>query len=358
MASPHWTRLAGRVRGRSRLLKIAIIYDGGADDWGPADIRSVLEPVNEVAEALKALGHQVVRVPVHADLSWFDAVREVDAVFNLCEGVAGVSYRECNVAAALELARVPFTGGGSWMMTVCLRKPLLNAVLRSAGLPVPRWHVPESRHPLPDDFPLPAIVKPAEEDASVGIDQRSIVTARPELEARVIESQEDYGEVIVQEYVSGREIAVAFVGEHTLPLSEIDFRDLDDDRWPIVSFEAKWTPGSPDDKGTQPVCPAPVEPELAAQIVATATTAWDTVDGWGYGRVDMRVDADGCPWVLEVNPNPDISSDAGLVRMARAYGWSHQDLVRHIVDAAFVGVPEPPSRLERHKAAVAETTAA
>lgn len=358
MAPSHRARAADGVRGRSRLLKIAIIYDGGADDWSPADIRSVLEPVNEVGEALKVLGHGVVRVPVHADLAWFDAVRDVDAVFNLCEGVAGESYRECNVAAALELARVPFTGGGSRMMTVCLRKPLLNAALRSAGLPVPRWHLPEERRPVPDDFPLPAIVKPAEEDASVGIYQRSVVTTRDELDARVVEYRGEYGEVIVQQYVSGREIAVAFVGEHTLPLSEIDFSDLEEGRWPIVSFDAKWTPGSPDDKGTQPVCPARVDAELAARTIAVATRAWETVNGWGYGRVDLRIDTDGCPWVIEVNPNPDISSDAGLVRMAKAYGWSHEDLVHHIVDTAFVEVPRRPSRLERHRATRAESSAA
>lgn len=354
MAPPHRVRVADCDGSRSGLLKIAILYDGGADDWSPADIRSVLEPVNEVRSALAAAGHSVVRVPVQTDLAWFDTVREVDAVFNLCEGVAGVSYRECNVAAALELARVPFTGGGSWMMTVCLQKPLLNALLHSVGLPIPPWRVPSERRPLPEGFPLPAIVKPAEEDASVGIDQHAVVTTREQLDARVAAMQEEYGEVMVQRYVDGREIAVAFVGEHTLPLSEIDFSDLEGDLWPIVSYDAKWTPGTADDRGTQPVCPAQVDEELERTILEVASGAWEAVDGWGYGRVDLRVDDAGNPWILEVNPNPDISSDAGLVRMAKAHGWPYEELIQRILEAAFVGHQAIPKHLRREIAV--ETT--
>jgi D-alanine-D-alanine ligase len=318
----------------------------------------VLEPVNEVRASLSAAGHMVVRVPVQTDLAWFDAVREVDAVFNLCEGVGGVSYRECNVAAALELARVPFTGGGFWMMTVCHQKPLLNALLQASGLPVPAWHVPTEGRPVPDDFPIPAIVKPAEEDASVGIDQQAVVASREALDARVARMQEEFGEVMVQRYVSGREMAVAFVGEHTLPLSEIDFSDLDEGLWRIVSYDAKWTPGTPDDRGTQPVCPAQVDKQLERKILAVATAAWEAVDGWGYGRVDLRVDDDGNPWILEVNPNPDISTDAGLVRMARAYGWPHDELIRRIVAAAFVNGHAVPDRVRREIVAQAAEPAA
>jgi len=318
----------------------------------------VLEPVNEVRASLSAAGHMVVRVPVQTDLAWFDAVRGVDAVFNLCEGVGGVSHRECNVAAALELARVPFTGGGYWMMTVCHQKPLLNALLKASGLPVPEWHVPTPSRPVPDDFPLPAIVKPAEEDASVGIDQAAVVTSREALDARTARMRQDFGDVMVQRYVAGRELAVAFVGEHTLPLSEIDFSDLDEGLWPIVSYDAKWTPGTPDDRGTQPVCPARVGETLQERILEIATAAWETVDGWGYGRVDLRVDEDGNPWILEVNPNPDISSDAGLVRMAKAYGWPYDELIRRIVAAAFARDHAVPDRVRREIAAQAAESAA
>jgi D-alanine-D-alanine ligase len=321
-------------------MRVAVIYDGGADDWSPEDVQSVLEPVNEVSGSLAAAGHEVWKVPVEADLAWFHRVREADLVFNLCEGIGGVSQWEYKVASAIELAGLPYTGGSAWMMTVCHRKPLLNAVLQAANLPIPRWHAPDGE-PVPGDFPLPAIVKPAAEDASVGIDQASIVATREQLDERVAAHTEHYGSVIVQQYIHGREIATAFVGEHTLPLSEIDFDGMPHGAWPIVSFDAKWTPESPEYSGTQPVCPAHVEPALAERIVRVARAAWHAVEGRGYGRVDMRVDAGGQPWILEVNPSPDISSDAGLVNMARAQGWSYDDLVSRIVRAALEVAQRP-----------------
>ncbi|MEE8193652.1 MAG: ATP-grasp domain-containing protein [Gemmatimonadales bacterium] len=324
-------------------MRIVVLYDGGADDWSPEDVQSVLEPVREVSAALQAAGHEVAKVPVHRNLEWFDRIRSgVDLVFNLCEGVGGTSQWEYKVASAIELAGIPYTGGSAWMMTVCHRKPLLNAVLQAAGLPIPRWHVPD-HEPVPEDLPLPAIVKPAEEDASVGIEQSSIVTTREQLVERVACHVDDYGSVIVQQYIAGREIAVAFVGDTVLPLSEIDFGRMPKDAWRIVSFDAKWTPESPEYSGTQPVCPAQVDQPLAERIVEVSRAAWRAVEGCGYGRVDLRVDAQGRPWILEVNPSPDITSDAGLVNMSRAYGWSYAQLVSRIVEVALAEAEEPPA---------------
>lgn len=268
---------------------------------------------------------------VQHDLAWLDTVRSCDLVFNLCEGIGGVSRLECNVASTLELLGVPYTGGSAWTMTVCHRKPLLNAVLAAADLPVPPWFVPNGRR-LPADFPTPAIVKPAAEDASMGIDQGAVHADIANLLHRIEWIESRIGESIVQRYIDGREFNVALVGASTLPVSEIDFRQMPDGAWRIVSFDAKWTPGSAEDAGTQPVCPARVEPQLAERIVRTAQAAWDAVKGTGYGRVDIRLDDDGEPWILEVNPNPDISTDAGLANMARAAGWSYEDLVSRIVE--------------------------
>lgn len=294
----------------------------------------MLASVATVRRVLRTAGHEVTRVSVQPDLAWFAAVRDTDLVFNLCEGVAGVSRLEVNVASLMELAGIPFTGCSAWTMAVCHRKPLLNAFLASRGVPVPRWHVPDGAAAVPDDFPLPAIVKPAAEDASIGIEQGSVVTSVAALRDRVALVRERHGAAIVQQYIAGRELAVGFVDDATLPLSEIDFSDLPAGTWPIVSFAAKWHEASPEFAGTQPVCPADVPADLADRIVRVATAAWRTVDGRGYGRVDLRVDADGTPWVLEVNPNPDLSTDAGLANMARARGWSYDRLVLRIVEAA------------------------
>jgi D-alanine-D-alanine ligase len=202
------------------------------------------------------------------------------------------------------------------------------------GAPIPPFTLALANQ-LPADFPLPAIVKPNGEDASVGIDGEAVCTSRRALRRRVAHLLEQFPEVLVQAYVAGREFNVGFVGNRLLPVSEIRFDDLPAGTWPIVSFAAKWVPGSPEDLGTQPECPARIPADLHRRLVTAAKRAWETMaNGEGYGRVDLRVDEGGQVWVLEVNPCPDLSSNAGLARMARAAGWTYDQLVLGIVEEA------------------------
>jgi D-alanine-D-alanine ligase len=271
-------------------------------------------------------------VPVRPDQRWLAACRRADLVFNLCEGVQGVAHWEDHVVAALEFAGVPFTGAGSWTVAACRRKAAANAILAAAGVPIPQWTLAHGR--MPDDFPLPAIVKPAAEDASAGLDRASVVTDRKSLRARVAAMTEQFDEVLVQRYITGRELNVGFVGQRALPVAEIDFTTMPAGRWPILTYAAKWHTGSPDDLGSVPVCPAMLSERLAGRVVRTAEAAWRALHGSGYGRVDLRVDAEGRPWVLEVNPNPDLTDEAGLSRMGRAAGWDYPELVRRIAEVA------------------------
>lgn len=314
-------------------MNAVILYDAGADDWSAADVRAVRESCEAMGNVLESAGYHVALVPVRADRAWMETLSGVDVVVNLCEGIEGVSRLEYQIAAAVELMGVPMTGTSARTMVLCHRKPLLNALLAGHGLPVPRWQEVTDATQL-GAMPLPAIVKPAEEDASVGIDQGSVVTSADALRDRVAVMVERFGRVIVQQYVAGREFNIGFVGDVTLPISEIDFGAMPEGAWPIVSFAAKWEPGSAEDRGTQPVCPARIDAELADAMIGLARAAWRAVDGHGYGRVDLRVDDAGRPWILEVNPCPDASPDAGLANMARAMGWSYADLVMHIVEAA------------------------
>ena len=335
---------AADSRGAGSQLRVAIIYDCGADDWTPEDVRAVLECVDATAASLTRASHDVIQIPVRSEMAWLEEVRDTDLVFNLCEGVGGVSRLEYNVAAAIELLGIPMTGVSAWTMMLCHRKNVLNSLLEQHGLPVPEWSIAADDEDL-DQFPVPAIVKPAAEDASVGIDQGAVVTSSEALRARVERSKSEFGSVIIQRYVAGKEVAVAFVGQETLPISEIDFSDMPEDHWPIVSFAAKWQPGSADYKGTNPVCPADLDPGLADEVIKLSAQAWDVVGGYGYGRVDLRIDSEGIPWILEVNPNPDTSTDAGLANMARAAGWTYDDLVLRIAAVARTPHVAPASRL-------------
>src|SRR5213596_1533470 len=313
-------------------VRVVVLYDPGADDWTAQDVAGVMKAVDEIAGIFAGLGHQVQKLPVRHDCRWFAACRRADLVFNLCEGVHGVAAWEDHVAAMLEFAGIPFTGCGSWTMATCRRKAIANTLLAREGLPVPRWTL--ARGTIADDFPLPAIVKPAAEDASAGLDRGSVVADRKTLRARVAAMTERFDEVLVQEYVAGREFNVGFVGTRTLPIAEIDFTRMPEGAWPILTYAGKWEAGSPDDLGSVPVCPAAIPQKLAERLGKLAEAAWRGMQGKGYGRVDLRLDQEGRPWVLEVNPNPDLNDDAGLSRMAKAAGWDYAELVRRIAEVA------------------------
>ncbi|HEX6991856.1 MAG TPA: ATP-grasp domain-containing protein [Gemmatimonadales bacterium] len=316
-------------------MKVAIIYDAGSDDWTARDVAAVRTNVNEVRDALRLRGHEVDAVAIRlGDFRWLSRVRRADLVVNLCEGVGGrARYEDC-VVAALELTDTPFTGPRSWPITVCHRKHVANTLLQSAGVPVPRFFLAEGNR-IPADAPLPAIVKPAAEDASIGIDSGAVCTTRKALRQRTSEILEHFDDVMVQAYVPGREFNVGFIGSQMLPISEIDFARMPDGSWPIVTYAGKWDEEHPEYIGTEPVCPAAIPADLARKIGKVARQAWMLMSGGeGYGRVDLRLDDQGQPWVIEVNPCPDLSSDAGLARMARAHGWDYGELVMRIADEA------------------------
>jgi D-alanine-D-alanine ligase len=328
-------------------MRVAILYDAGSDDWSPQDVAAVVGNVHEVRDVLRRRGHEVELLPVRlGDFRWLTRVRRADLVFNLCEGVNGHARFEDYVVGTLELAGVPFTGCRHWATTIAHRKHVANTLLSAAGLPVPAFTLAQANK-TPSDFPLPAIVKPAAEDASVGIDNGAVCTSKRALKKRVALMLEQFEEVLVQEYVPGREFNVGFVGKRMLPIAEIRFDGMPEGTWPIVSYAAKWIPGSPEDEGTLPVCPAEMPEDLEAAVTKVAREAWLYVScGEGYGRVDLRVNGDGIPYVLEVNPCPDLSSNAGLARMGRAFGWSYDDLVMHVLDEALM-------RSQSHSAAAA-----
>src|SRR5690606_4431305 len=317
-------------------MKIIVIYDAGSRDWSAQDVAAVLDNVRQVREVLRERGHEAEIVPVRlGDFRWLTRCRKADLVFNLCEGVGGISRYEDFVLGALELTGTPFTGPHAWPITVCHRKHVANTLLGADGVPVPAFVLAQGNNKIPASFPLPAIVKPAAEDASLGIDSGAVCTSRRALRSRVSEMLEHFDDVLVQEYVAGRELNVGFVGETMLPISEIDFSRMPDGSWPIVTYAAKWSPEHPEFAGTEPVCPARLPADLARKVGRVARQAWQLLGNQeGYGRVDLRVTEDGNPYVIEVNPCPDLSRDAGLARMARAHGWEYEELIMQIVDEA------------------------
>jgi D-alanine-D-alanine ligase len=314
-------------------MKIGVLFDG-MSALGTTPDTLILESVEAIENAIADWGHQHVRIPVNPDGRWVERVRRAhfDLVFNLCEGIDGVAAFEPMVISVLELFGIPFTGNTSTTAALCLRKNVVNTVLDRAGLPVPRWSLVHKGEKA-STVGFPAICKPAAEDASIGIEQRSVVRSGRALSARIEAMHNRWDEVLVQQYIDGREINVGIVDGEVLPIAEINFGDMPRGMWKIVSYQSKWITGSDEDLGATPSCPADLPPELARELEEIAICAWRAVGGQGYGRVDLRIDSMGRPWLLEVNPNPDISPDAGLARMARVAGMDYNALIRRVCEA-------------------------
>jgi D-alanine-D-alanine ligase len=316
-------------------MKVVVLFDG-ISALGKSPDLAILETVEAVEAVLAADGHEAVRVPVNPDARWVERVRRAkpDLAFNLCEGIDGVALLESSVISSLELLGIPYTGSGSWTTSICLRKHVVNTMLDAARLPVPRFAVARAGEPAPS-VGFPAICKPAAEDASLGVEQRSVVKSARALQTRVSEMHREWDEVIVQRVIAGREVNVGILGQRVLPIAEIDFSSMPAEYWRIVSYRSKWETGSDEDLGSVPRCPANLPEALVAELERIALAAWQVVDGRGYGRVDLRIDETMRPWILEVNANPDFAPDAGLARMARTAGIDYAAMVRLVSEEAF-----------------------
>ena len=326
-------------------MKIGILFDGASA--ASAD-QLIVGTVQAIEASLASEGNEIVRLPVNTDAKWIDKLRRahVDLVFNLCESIDGVAALEPAVISVLELLGLPYSGSSSWTTTLCLRKHIVNAALERAGLPVPKFAVVRRGSAIPS-VGFPAICKPAAEDASIGVEQRSVVRTSRELSERVSSMLERWDEVLVQKYVQGREVNVGILGESVLPIAEIDFGRMPKGMWRIVTYRSKWEDGSDEDLGAAPLCPARLPAGVAAQLRKIAVSAWRIVGGTGYGRVDLRIDERGRPWILEVNANPDFSPTAGFARMARVAGIDYGALVRQICELGLQRAREATTTADR-----------
>jgi D-alanine-D-alanine ligase len=323
---------------------VAIIHGAIPPDAAP-DERDTLVQAAEVGEGLRALGYAVAAHPVGLDLSRLHGLLlpapRPALVFNLVEALEGQGRLIHLPACVLDALGLPYTGAPSRALFATTDKPLAKALMAGAGIPTPAAWTPASRGPF--------IVKSAHEDASIGLDDGSVVPARsvPALiEAR---RRRFGGEWFAEAYVEGREFNQPMLeGEdgkpELLPLGEMEFVGWAPGRPRIIGYAAKWDPASPDYDGTPRTFePRPGDGPLRARIAELALAAWRLFGLRGYARIDFRVDREGRPWVLEVNANPCLSGDAGLVAAADEAGMGQVELVRRIVAAALRGAAAPPT---------------
>ena len=342
-----------------RNKRVAILYndcrDHGAMGRGEsADtiaVLGVLDAVRGVEAACRTIGWEPVAIAAPEDpRSLLESVTRsrVACVFNLVEELRGDTRFEAAAAWLLEMSGVPYTGSPPNAITVGLDKPITRALLRERGVPVPGGRVLVTGEESLQGLAFPCIVKPTREDASHGISMSSVVHDEAAARARARYVIATYHQpALVEEYIEGREFNVAILGEgdaaEVLPLAEIDFSGLPADLPRIITYEGKWFPESIDCKGTPPVPAMPIDPAVEAEIRRVALAAYRAVGLRDYGRVDMRVCPVRGPFVIEVNPNPDISPDAGLARAAERYGINHAELIGRVIEAAAARGGDAPS---------------
>jgi D-alanine-D-alanine ligase len=263
-----------------------------------------------------------------------------DVIYNFVESVEGVSAYESCMAGLFELLRYEFTGCSPMTLGNCLNKARAKAILKSRGITTPEYRtLKKTKRFTEKEIKLryPMILKLMNEDASIGISEFSVVKNYSELRKQFSFLVETYNQdVILEEYIQGRELNVAILGGRVLPISEISFTGLPENFPNIVTYDGKWTEGSVYYNYTKPVCPAPLGQRLKKKVQVTALTAYDAMNCRDYARVDIRLGNDGVPYVIEVNPNPDISSDSGFARAAFASGIGYDDLLYTIANFALI----------------------
>jgi D-alanine-D-alanine ligase len=329
------------------LPTVAIVY-GKVDPSAPADERDVLVEVDAVRTALRGLGYRSLDVPLTLDLGAAAAALRAAApliAFNLAETIEGKGNLIQLAPSLLDSMRISYTGAPCEAIVLTSHKLLAKKILAAAGIATPPWITAAAASQHGPDFPPPWIVKSVWEHASIGLTDSSVVHDGAGLTAEVERrtATEPLDHLFVEGFVEGREFNLALLGgaaePEALPPAEIQFVGYPAGKPRMVGYRAKWDEGSFEYGNT--VRRADFPPEdgaLLERLSSMSMKCWKLFGLRGYARVDFRVDAAGCPWVLEVNTNPCISPDAGFMAAAGRAGLTIEDVVRRIVaDAASSG---------------------
>ncbi len=311
----------------------------GQEHWESS--ADVMTQVEALERALGTLGHDAIRLPITKDLRRFlDRIEAsgVDRIFNLCESIDDDPFFIAHPAALLELLGIPFSGSSAATLQTTTDKCMMKLALQGAGLPTPRFARYDGQE-IPEDelLAVPVIAKPQFQDASIGIDQESVVTDPERLPAVLASQYHQYGPLLVEEYIDGREFNVSLFGgrePNVLPIAEIDFSGMPPDLHHIVGYRAKWEPSAIEYHETRRIFPK-LEASLTLRLADIARRCYRLFNLRDYGRVDLRMDRNGALFVLEINANPCLSPDAGFPAAVRQAGLDYTAMTAQMI--AFLG---------------------
>jgi D-alanine-D-alanine ligase len=294
----------------------------------------------DVVSTLRAAGHEVRPLGVQDELKPIrDEIEgwKPNVVYNLLEQFHGEVIYDHNVASYLELMRVPYTGCNPRGLMLARGKDLSKTLVHYHRIPVPAFAVFPLHRKVrrPKRLALPLIVKSLSEDASWGISQASVVDTDEKLAERVDFIHERIGTAaIAEQFIEGRELYVGVLGNErlrVLPVWELKFGSMTEGSWAIATEKVKHDPRYQKRVGIADGPAKDLAPELCARIQRMAKRVYRTLQLDGYARVDFRLSADGIPYFLEVNPNPEIAESQEFATAARHDGLAYPDLLQRIL---------------------------
>ena len=308
-----------------------VVFPLGDDYWNDLDKP---ETIGAIVEALRSLGHQVEFIL--PDEKIFDNLRSFspDFVFNYAEMYFG-SSREAQVPAILDMMRIPYTGSGVVGMALTQHKAFTNQICKCAGINMPGFVLIENPEIVDTgDLTYPLFVKPAHQGSSIGINQASKVNNRSELEAQVYWLWDAYGEpVIIEEYISGRDINLGFIGGEALAFVEYIV--------PIGYYTLEYKEAKRPE--VRRICPAEIPDDIAKEMISAGKTAIHELEVLDWCRMDFRIDEAGQYYLIEVNATSTLTENGGFTSGAYGAGYAdYKDVIGGILTSAVKRYAEKP----------------
>ncbi len=326
-------------------MRVAVIHNQPVP--GKPDSEDVIRQLQFVSGILAETGHDAVPLPfegrMDGTISLVNRISSLNAsaAFNLVESLDDDPRTHPAAAALLDLMNIPYTGSPYEVLLTTTNKLTTKAILLSSGIPTPKWYVYHTSSDIPP-LTLPCIIKPAWEDASVGIHDSSVFYDREMFSEGLREMADRYGCLLIEEYIDGREFNISLLedekgGPEVLPPAEIIFNNWPPGKPKIVNYDAKWDDRSFEYHNTVRSFPLPDDPALQA-VSGIALRCWKLFGLRGYARVDMRVDDLNGVHVIEINANPCISPDAGFMAASARASLSPGEVTERILNAALRSV--------------------
>jgi len=347
IAKKEWTPVKKRITGL-KMRVVVILGDASKTDIAkPGGVfdEDDYYTINKLIQALSELKEYEFIYLMNHDTLVQDLLKlknKIDLVFNLCdEGFYNDRGKELHIPALLDVLGIPYTGAGPQCLAYCFDKSLVRGIAREMGIPVPRavfLKADDIKVQIPFDFPV--IIKPNFGDSSFGITSRSVAYNEEQLLNAISELKERFNynkPILIEEFLTGKDLTLGIIGNPpedyiALPITEEDYSVLPEGLPPICSYEAKWIPDSP--YWNIKSIPANIPQEVKDYVIECSVMLFNRLGCRDYARFDWRLDSEGNPRLLEVNPNPGWCWDGHLAKAAAYMGMSYPEMLRAILKSA------------------------